>query len=57
MHEMPLINVFGGWGFGFGASIFCTWVLGNDILLLAFCPEIVNDVGLFFSITEPINAI
>ena len=28
-HEMPLIYVFGGWGFGVEASIFCIGVLGH----------------------------
>ena len=40
MYEMPLIYVFGGWGFGVGESTFCIGVLGNGILSLAFCPEI-----------------
>ena len=35
MYKMPLIYVF-----GVGASIFCIGVLGNDILLLVFCPKI-----------------
>ena len=33
---------FGGWGFRVVASIFCIGVLGNGILSLAFCPEIVR---------------
>ena len=32
MYEIPLIFVFGGWGFGVGESIFCTWVLGVGVL-------------------------
>ena len=40
MYEMLLIYVFGVWGFGVGASIFCFRVLGNGILSLAFCHEI-----------------
>ena len=33
---------FGGWGFGFGESIFCIGVLGVGVSSLAFCPEIVS---------------
>ena len=40
MYEMPLIYVFGCWGFRVGVSIFCIGILGNGILSLAFCPEI-----------------
>ena len=32
MYEMPLIYVFGGWGFGVGVCIFCIGILGNSIL-------------------------
>ena len=38
MYEMPLIFVFRA--FGVGVSIFCNGVLGNGILSLEFCPEI-----------------
>ena len=40
MYGMPLIYMFGGWGFGVGASIFCIGVLGNGIFSLGFYPEI-----------------
>ena len=32
MYEMPLIFVFGVWGFGVGESIFCIGVLGVGVL-------------------------
>ena len=32
VYEMPLIFVFGGWGFGVGESIFCIGVLGVGVL-------------------------
>ena len=32
--------MFGGWGLGVGASIFCIGVLGNGIFSVGFCPEI-----------------
>ena len=32
MYEMPLIFVFGGWGFGVEESIFCIGVLGVGVL-------------------------
>ena len=40
MYEIPLIFVFGGWGFGVGESIFCIGVLDVGVLSLALCPEI-----------------
>ena len=33
MYEMPLIYVFGVWGFGVWVSIFCIGVLGNGIVI------------------------
>ena len=42
MYEMPLIYVFGGWGFGVRERIFCIAVLGVGILSLPVCPEIVK---------------
>ena len=48
MYEMPLIYVFGGWGFGVGVSIFGIGVLADGILSLAFRPEITTlDVTTF----------
>ena len=38
MYEMPLIYVYGGWGFGVWKGNFC--VLGVGILSLVFCPKI-----------------
>ena len=40
MYDMPLIVVFGGWGFGVEESIVCIGVVGVGVLSLAFCPEI-----------------
>ena len=47
MYEMPLIFVFGGWGFEVRESIFCIRVLGVDVLSLAFCPEVANNWYIF----------
>ena len=40
MYDMPLIFMFGVWGFGDGKSIFRIGVLGVSVLSLVFCPEI-----------------
>ena len=40
MHEMPLIFVFGGWGFGVGGNIYCNGVLGVGVLTLALCLQV-----------------
>ena len=41
MYVMPLIFVFGSWGFGVGEIVFCIGVLGGGFLSLVFCPEII----------------
>ena len=39
MYEMPVIYVFGGWGFRL--AFLYIGVIGNGMLSLAFCPYIV----------------
>ena len=45
MYEMLLIYVFGGWGFGVGACIFCIEVLGNAFCHWRFVPRSDNRHG------------
>ena len=49
MYGMPLIYVFGGWGFGVGASIFCIGVLGNGILSRDPLPGLLHFMSVFTS--------